>query len=374
MKEVRITHYFAHQFRNLNSVRIAPHPLFNLVVGPNGQGKTNLLESISVGLGFKPLRSLLQSSDLIAFGKDEASVRLQLTGTPTHKLGLSLHAAGKKYLLDDKPSKDLKALHRQFALISFVPEDMGIINASSSHRRRALNQIAQGLIPDYLTHYRSFEKALAHRNQLLKQQFFDPAELDAFDQIFIQAASQVLWARWQSFHQWRTYFERCLPQISTSLPLAANYQPEVGHFDGLQGIQEQLAQKLKENRKEERFRKVTLAGPHLDDIDFRLGEHPARYVASRGQARAAVLALKIGLLNAVADQRQLSPILLLDDVLSELDVEKARLLLRTVSELSAQTFITTTEVPSFIPGPSEVIELKQGQITDLQEAAGMQTL
>lgn len=334
-----VSRIFAHQFRNLESFTLDAHPRLNLLLGNNGQGKTNIIEALSLALSTKTLRQVKLTADLITHGKEEGRVEIKACGENAFDASAHLFVKGKKHEVFGKALKDYSVLFERLAVVSFVPDELQIVHASASHRRRALNQIAAGFFPAYIGLYRRFEKALVSRNQLLKANLCDRDELCAFNKIFASLAAEITLYRQEAISLWAPYFLSSVRDIvGTSFEADVKYVPSSSIKSS-----EVLAQ-LEALSRDESYRRATLCGPHLDDLAFSINGVDARFEASRGQARAIVLALKLGQLNAIAQTRNTPTLLLLDDVTGELDSAKVEHLLDTVAHLNIQTFLTTTHL------------------------------
>jgi DNA replication and repair protein RecF len=342
MKSVYIKKLSAVNFRNLQSVELIPHEKLNVFLGQNGQGKTNLLDAISLGASLRPIRVPKQSADLILFGQEQSLVRAQVCGHDSFSVEVSIFAQGKKVKVAGKPVRDSNHVNSKTAVVTFVPEDLHIVSGSASYRRRLLDQVAAGLFASYVPIYRRYEKALLHRNRLLKAPRIDKAELHSFNNVLADSAAPLIKSRLAALQLLKPLFDVAIKEISgKTFDVDIAYLSEVKSESEIATL---LLAQIKNKESEEYARRVTLCGPHLDDLDIRLNGHPARSVASRGQARAMVLALKIAQMESVARERQLAPILLLDDVVGELDPNNAQRLLDTIERVSAQTFITTTHI------------------------------
>jgi len=350
---MHITKHYVHAFRNLGEIHLDPSPFLNIFIGDNGQGKTNLLESIALGLSLKPIHSFKQNADLIRHGDEQAFVRIHLSDPPSSPPVVSLHISskGKSAKLNDKSIRDASAIASVAPLVVFVPDDLQIVLGSSSLRRRFLDQVTANLYPSYIKLYREYDRALLGRNQLLKSSTLDLAQLDAFTSVVVDRGTCLVDMRLRAMHLWLPFFREALQTISgDTLRCELTYQGSFGAttktdaIPSLQELREQFTVRLKETTREERLRKSTLCGPHLDDLCIILHDLMARQSASRGQARTIVLALKMAHLQTVHAHREVAPILLLDDVVGELDEANAARLLETIRELKAQTFLTTTHL------------------------------
>lgn len=353
---MNLRHLKAVYFRNLKSISLDPKPGLNLFIGDNGQGKTNLLDAIATGAQLKPIRPVKQNSDLILFGEREARIEAQFGEESTLTVSVHIDLDGKKVRINNKPTRDSFALREKIALISFVPEDLSAVMGSASLRRRLLDQITASLYPNYALYYRQYEKVLLQRNRLLKQPLVDLVELSSFTEVLVQSALSIEKARILALEHIRPYYEEAVSKLSDG-----QLTSQLAYLPTSSG---DLKSGLEKIKAEERARKTTLLGPHLDDLDILLNEHPARFSASRGQARVLILALKIAQLQAAFAHRSLSPILLLDDVVGELDPHNALRLLQVVEQFKTQTFITTTHL-SALPvdwQAGQVFEVKEGSV------------
>lgn len=363
-QQLLLTHLRVHQVRNLVSVDVALLSGVTVFVGDNGQGKTNLLESIALGSYLKPIRPIRHLKDLVQIGCEEAALSVQVGGRDNFDVRMALTPLGKRVWVGGKPIRDAATLAERLSVVTFVPDDLNMVIGGASYRRKALDQLCYGLFPAYLTHLRAYEKALLHRNQLLKQPAIDHALLNSFTQMLVQSGAQVLKLRLDALEIIQPHFEQALLSISNQT-LQGSMQYEASHIDmQKQTVEESLNQAFVSCYAEERARKTTVIGPHLDDLSLQLNGHLARYTASRGQSRALVLAFKIAQLNSICAHRLISPILLLDDVVSELDPHNAQALLNTVESLQVQTFITTTHL-SALPFQQEhlhVMYVKEGRL------------
>jgi len=345
MNQVFIDQIFAYHFRNLKMIKFKPSSQINIFFGKNGQGKTNLLEAICLASSLKTIRSV-RNRDLISFGKEQSHIKASISGQDAFTVEVDVFLQGKKVQIANKAIKSSSTINQKTAVVTFVPDDLNIVTGSASFRRHLLDQTASGFFPTYLALYRRFEKALLDRNRLLKSSMLDKAELEAFSEVFTQTAAPLIKARREAIQILRSEFIDTINEISAGI-INADIAYECAIADSNEEeeqIRKALHEKLESLKKEEIFRKTTLYGPHLDDICIQIDSHLARHIASRGQARAVILALKTAQINCTAALRNLTPILLLDDVMGELDPNNTKRLLNTIQHLGAQTFITTTHL------------------------------
>jgi DNA replication and repair protein RecF len=375
--QAKLSNLKVRQLRNLASIEFQASPTINVFHGDNGQGKTNMLEGIAIASGLRPLRSVQRYRDLVMNGQQEAHLHALFTGNDSFTVDLSLGLKGKQLQLSGKPLKDSAQLMERLATVSFVPDDMNMVMGSGSFRRRALDQLAFGLFPAHVSICRRYERALSQRNALLKAEFFDRHVYASYTELLVEHATLLTDYRLRALQVFMPFFRQTLSSLNQnkfSIKLTYTHSlasdqdskltSDLEAFD-VNEYQNQLKVALSKREFEERRRKVTVAGPHLDDLLIDLNDASAQKTASRGQARTMVLAFKIAHLLAVVAERKLTPLLLLDDVMSELDPHHAQSLMHTVAELGAQTFITTASLNT-LPLPADIkpacFEIRAGAI------------
>ncbi|MEM7495855.1 MAG: DNA replication/repair protein RecF [Myxococcota bacterium] len=363
-----ITEFTVHNVRNLARVHIQPHSSLNIFCGDNAQGKTNLLETLSLACCGKPLRPVTSTAELITFGQDGGKIHLRCGGGVPFDIDVALRPKGKVLRLGGKALRRFAQLADRIAVISFVPDDLGIVLGSASHRRKALDQLCGGLLPAYVDWYRRYERALIDRNRLLKEGRASPALRAPFDHLLARTGAHIIHFRLRAMRVWLPLLQRVFDRITGgSVPVHMAYQSTLpidpDTIPEPAALTETFAAALQRHRDEEQRRGLTLCGPHLEDIRLLLADKPARQVASRGQARGLVLALKLAHLRAVAESRDCCPLLLLDDVMGELDRHHAQRLLQTLQQCGAQAFMTTTHLDHAPDMPHRLFWIQGGEVT-----------
>lgn len=352
MPSIYLRHLKLHQFRNLADASLDFGEGITVLWGHNGQGKTNILEAISLLASFRTFRSLKTTMDLIQFGLDEGMCSGSFKrGEVDTNVRMEIRDGKKSNFIDNKPVRDRQKIHEKIALVTFVPDDLNIVSGSGSNRRKLLNQLCYNLYPTYATLYRKYERALGQRNQLLKQYPIPKSELDAFTEILVQLGEDINEHRRRALDVWQPLFQASLASITDGLLDVAIDYPAVD-----------LAEQFSRRRDEEIARKTTILGPHLDDLEVRMNTELARYSASRGQCRAIVLAMKLAQIEAIRRLREMNPILLLDDVVGELDHHFAKHLLDHIHRCETQTFITTTHLDLIPMKADRSFEISCGKI------------
>ncbi|HVO20589.1 MAG TPA: DNA replication and repair protein RecF [Anaeromyxobacter sp.] len=332
-------------FRNLAATSLLPSPRATVLVGENGQGKTNLLEAVYYLTTLKALRpGRLQ--DLIRFGAERAEVAGDLEG-PGGQRRAAVRVAGgaRTAFLDGKPQESFDDYFEGLAAVAFTPDDLLLVKAGPEGRRRFLDRAAFNRWPAVLTEAREFLRALRARNAALRRG--GPEVEESFRLPLARAGARLLLRR-------RALLEELAPRVRAAFqeisgPAAPearlDYRPAAGMR--IEGTEPELAERLAEllgaRLAHDRERGYTTAGPQADDAVLSLDGRGARLYGSQGQQRALVLALKIAEIENLRAAHSRPPLLLLDDVSSELDPAKNGFLLGYLRGLEGQSFLTTTD-------------------------------
>ena len=316
---------------------IEPHPRFNVLSGDNGQGKTNVLEAIYL-LG--TLRSFRagKTEEMVRFGAAQALVRARVEKLGTQRMLEVALAPGHKHGRVDGKGARASDYFGGFNVVLFAPEDLRLPKGPPAGRRRFLDRAVWNAHPAYLAEVQTYEKVLRSRNAVLRDG--GPAEmLEVYDEQLARAAVAIVTRR-------RTLAEELGPRVraafervtQTGLLLGIAYETALE----ITNIEHSLREKLIKDRRKDLARGATSSGPHVDDLTLVLDGKPARLYASQGQLRAIVLALKIAEIEFLREKLGDSPVLLLDDVSSELDPTRNAQLFDFLKSVPCQAFITTT--------------------------------
>jgi DNA replication and repair protein RecF len=342
---VRLATLDISHFRNLARVTLAPSPRATVFVGQNGQGKTNLLEAVYFLCTLKPLRAG-RLAELVRFGEQRAAVAGDFDGPGgLRRVAVTVGAEGRIALLDGKPQERLDAYFEGLAAVCFAPDDLLVVKGGPEGRRRALDRAAFNRWPALLGEARSYVRALRARNAALRAG--SPAVEESFRGPLVRAGARLQLRR-------RDLVRELAPRVAAAFadisgpgapPATLAYRPSAGvEVEGPEPeVQARLAAALGRRAERDRERGYTSAGPHMDDLAIGIGERGARAYASQGQQRAVVLALKIAEIENLRAALGRPPLLLLDDVSSELDPEKNRFLLEYLARLPGQAFLTATD-------------------------------
>lgn len=346
---MRLTRVALSNVRNYSTLDFEPQPGLNVFVGDNAQGKSNLLEAISLlgtGKSFRTSRE----ADLIATGLEVASIsgEAQLAhGTIRLSCTVTNTARGtrKLYTVNGESVKYAKFLGSA-KVVTFIPSDLQLVSGSPSLRRSMLNTALAQDEPQYYHHLVRYQKAVTQKNALLRSDAIDGDLLEIYNHTLVETGVQLMLAR--------AHFVASLDRAAQGVHrswvdaperLALNYAPNV-HFEvaTADAVGAAFVARLAERREAEFARKVSLVGPHRDDLEFVLDGAPLAAYGSQGQQRTAVLALKVAEYMVMHERSGEAPLLLLDDVLSELDAQRAHAFLAGVGAYE-QAFMTTTQMP-----------------------------
>ncbi|MDI9508311.1 MAG: DNA replication/repair protein RecF [Clostridiales bacterium] len=331
------------EFRNYEQLNLEFDKGINILYGGNAQGKTNILEAIYLAGTTKSHRGS-KDREIIKFNKDQAHIRLNIEKDQvSHRIDMHLKKNKAKGVAIDKiPIKRQGELFGLLNLVFFSPEDLNIIKNGPGERRRFLDLELCQLDKIYMYHLTNYNKTLAQRNNLLKQISFNRKLLDTlyiWDSKLIEHGSIVISTRKQFIGKLNESIYPIHRKLTGGKEeLRLQYEPNVKYED--------FKDKLINSLERDLYLKMTNIGPHRDDMSFLFGKIDIKKFGSQGQQRTSALSLKLAELQLVKEVIKESPILLLDDVLSELDRERQNYLLNSIGDI--QTFLTCTGLEEFI--------------------------
>lgn len=358
-------------FRNYERLELIPAPTINVLYGQNGAGKTNILEALHlIGLGRSHRGA--RDADMVRHGA--AAYRVSATVTRRQislNIDLTYRTAGRKEVrLNATRQHRLSDLLGHFNVIVFSPEDLQLIKGSPALRRRYLDFALSQVSPAYGHALARYNEALLQRNNLLRDlagKRASAALLDVWDDQLAEHGAELLIRRATAMTHLAALAAAEHNRITNGQEqLIATYAPSpAGRFSEVDRATARavLLRAIAETRHEDVLRGQTLIGPHRDDITVSINGRNGRQFASQGQQRTAALALKLAELAYIASVVHDEPVLLLDDVFSELDDCRRGLLLDTISG-RIQTFITTTNLNALkeSAAPAAVFCVAAGQV------------
>ena len=337
-------------YRNYENQQMDFENKVNVILGENAQGKTNIMESIYV-LAMAKSHRTSNDKDLIRwdeeYAKIEGRVKKRTTSIPIEIL---ISKKGKKAKVNHMEQQKLSQYVGNMNVVMFAPEDLNLVKGSPQLRRRFLDMEIGQVSPLYLHDYSQYQKILQQRNHFLKMlQVKKQGNLDMLEVLtdqFIEYAVKILEKRFQFLALLQNWAEPIHKGISRDLEtLQIKYKPsaDVSESMSLSKMVEVYKEKFDKIKQREIDRGVTLFGPHRDDLLFFVNGRDVQTFGSQGQQRTAALSLKLAEIELIHSEIGEYPILLLDDVLSELDDYRQSHLLNTIQG-KVQTFVTTTSV------------------------------
>lgn len=352
-------------FRSYDELRWEPEPGVNLLSGRNGAGKTNLLEAISY---LASLSSFRGSPDvaLVAHGADSAFLRGEVrAGDASSLVEVEIRPRGGRRAFVNRQRLARSAdLLGHVRAVAFLPEDLDMVKRGPAYRRVFLDAVAVQLWPGSYLDQMEYERAVRQRNSFLKQGDRDIATLDVWDARVAQAGGKVMARRARTAAALATHLQGAYAAVS-----GAGAEVRIEYESGWGGsldpsilgsdFTQSLAASLGRSRKEDQDRKVTTIGPHRDEPIFWLNGHDIRHHGSQGEQRTLALALRLSAHDAITQMTSIRPLLLLDDVFSELDVERSAALARILPR--SQVVITTADI-SEIPLEGALWEVSAGSV------------
>ncbi|HET6319450.1 MAG TPA: DNA replication/repair protein RecF [Chloroflexota bacterium] len=325
-----------------------------VIVGPNAAGKTNLIEGLVVlGTGHSHRASL--DGELISWGADFARLEADVTADVDSRLELVIArtsaGGGRKKALVNGVARRPAALSAALPVVLFAPEDMLLIVGSPSGRRAAIDTLVAQTVPAAAATMANYSRALTQRNNLLRairDGIAAPDELRFWDNVIVDDGSQIVDWRHEQMARLASPLAEAHAEIAPEEPpLELVYlSKETPGPD--ETTRDALRRRLAETAEKEQWNGQTLIGPHRDDISFVSVGRDLSNFASRGQQRTAILALKLATLAVLRETHGQPPLLLLDDVFSELDPQRRAHLVRRIGELP-QAFVTTTTTDDLDP-------------------------
>ena len=330
-------------FRNYERLSVEFSEGTNILYGKNAQGKTNILEAVCLAATTKSQRGA-RDREMIRMGCDEGHIRMILVKNDNeYRIDIHLKKTGGKGIaVGGVPVRKASDLYGIAGIVQFSPEDLNIIKNGPSARRRFLDQILCGIDRIYMSDLVMYNRCLKERGALLKELPFRSdriGELDIWDFKIAEIGKRITAGR----KQFTADFSRKAREIHLSLTggrehLDVIYEPDTD--------EEHFEERQKKMRETDLKLKSTNCGPHRDDLGIRANDMDLRIYGSQGQQRTEALSLKMAEIKTIEEYRHDMPVLLLDDVLSELDTERQTALLSVISR--TQTLITCTGLDEFV--------------------------
>lgn len=358
-----ISHLSLATFRSYKSLELPLEPGISIFIGRNGEGKTNIIESV-LYLSFLNSHRVSSDGPLVQLGSNSAYVRAK-TQLPDREVLVELEINAEKAnraRINQNPVRSQKELFGIVQAIYFSPEDLDLVRGDPSERRKFIDQLLilrsprmAGVISDY-------ERAVRQRNSLLKSRASTDS-LAAWDEQVSNFGGEIIAARLLALSNFEPIFQEIYSDISSEKLAQIKYKSSIDDPSiDPQSNTEKILERMKATRAAEIERGLTLTGPHRDDLLLHLGDHLVKGYASHGESWSIALSLKLATYKLLENDG-LKPILILDDVFSELDEER-RIHLIELAKSAEQTFITVAvenDLPKELKGNR--YQVKSGSVT-----------
>ncbi len=369
IKELSLKNY-----RNYENEKIEFNKNLNIIIGENAQGKTNLVEALYV-LGFGKSFRTINDKELINMSKEFTHISIELKKNSEDLLiEFKCNQKQKKEIkINELPLRKIAELIGEFNVVIFSPEDLLLVKGSPSARRRYIDKSISQIYPNYYHLLIDYNKILKQRNNLLKQMSFNSSSkimIDIWDEKLSEYGSKIMVYRLDFIKKLQKICFEIHYKISNgkeelkidyiSTYLAKNLDAKDGYDKIYSGMIRNLQSKLDIDCK----RGFTSVGPHRDDLSLSINDIDIKKFGSQGQVRTTALSLKLSEIQIIKETINENPILILDDVLSELDHIRQNHLIEYISNI--QTFITTTEINSILEENimrAKIIDIHDGKIT-----------
>ncbi|HKL12378.1 MAG TPA: DNA replication/repair protein RecF [Halanaerobiales bacterium] len=336
-------------YRNIDNSYLNLDPNLNIFIGNNGQGKTNLLEAVYLMATTESHRTN-RDSELIQWDKESALVQLKLI-KDDYDLTISYKIEGrnKQIKINKNPLEKISDLVGNLNVILFSPEDLKIVKGGPNNRRKFLDLEISQVNPYYYHLLKEYDHILRQRNKLLKKMYNKSNRnidlLEVWDDKLAEKGAKILYKRLQVLNKLKILArlaQRKLTAGQENLNIKYDCTLNINKNNDKDEINKIFLNKLKRDRKDEFERGYTLSGPHRDDLILTINEMNVRKYGSQGQQRTVALGLKLAELEFMKSESGEYPVLLLDDVFSELDKNRRNTLLSIIND-KIQTLITTTD-------------------------------
>ena len=333
------------KFRNYDKLDIKFNDKLNIIIGNNAQGKTNILEAIYF---LSITKSFLSINDKNCMKKDEVFTKIEgniRTNKGKNKLSLLLNENGKKLEINDNEIKKHSDYIGNLKVIIFNPDNIRLIKDAPGNRRRFLNIEISQLYGKYINLLNEFNVVLKQRNEylkIIKNNNYNEIYFSILNEKFVELSYEIYKYRISFIDNLNKYIGQIFKEISGFDGLYIKYIPSVDILD-MDNFKTIMLNKLKDNYDRELIYGNSLYGPHRDDFSFKINENDLLLYGSQGQLKMAILALKLSEIDVFNEVSQEYPILLLDDLFSELDVSKRNNVISYLNR-DIQTILTTTDL------------------------------
>lgn len=342
-------------FRNIKNIVFEPINEINIISGENAQGKTNLIEAIWFFTGAKSFRGI-KNTEAIKKGEEKANIKLTFSDNNienTAEIEIKEKSVAK---LNGKTLKMPSLLAGNFKCVVFSPDDLNIICGAPATRRRFIDIAIGQLYPKYIDILREYTRAVKQRNNILKDSVKDGSLL-----FLIEDFEKIIAAEGEKIINYRKRYLELINEKAVLIYSGISDKKETLKIEYESTVKENLLNELEASRQNDRFSGVTSVGPHRDDIIFSIDNLNSRDFASQGQKRSIALSLKLAEAEIIKEKTDKQPVILLDDVMSELDKKRQNYILNKIK--GVQVFITCCDEENFSSlEKGNIVRIKNGEI------------
>lgn len=352
-------------FRNYRESTLDFGDGINIIYGDNAQGKTNILEGIYLfSMGRSPRTN--HDVEMVNYDAEKAEICLKFSDKERDLTGeMTLFKNRRKLIsINDVPLKKNSELVGRFRVVYFGPEYLGLVKEGPKQRRKNLDVLISQLRPKYFSTLSSYKKLVESKNALLKMDHPNMAMLDILNTKMVDLSAEIMLYRREYIKKLEVIAKEIQKEISSGREeLEIRYQTSVGEIDSLdnQGIKELIKAKLQGAKDRELNMRESLIGPHREDIGYFVNGKEAKPYASQGQQKTIVLVEKLAEVQLIKEETGDNPVLLLDDIMSELDRKRQSFILNHIKGM--QIIITCTDTEGFdLNGEKKLFKIDEGQV------------
>jgi DNA replication and repair protein RecF len=361
---VHLAHLRLRDFRNYPRLDVDFAPGFQLLLGDNAQGKTNVLEAVYLMSTLRSFRGV-GSAQMVRHGQKGYFVGGSVVGQGGHEIKMYWSSTERSLSVDGRQVRRLSDYLGTLRSVVFCTEDLLLVKGTARSRRRFLDLLLSQTHPTYLPSLQRYAQALRSRNALLKRSNLDEVALESFTRELVSVGEEIIRLRRELVPRFSPLARLAYRRIAHEAEeLRIEYQPSVKKDFGIE---------LAQSRRREQAYRATLIGPHRDDLQLLLNDRSAGQFGSEGQKRTLAIALKMAQAEYLTGIHGSPPILLIDDVMGELDVKRRSgllPLLERAHQAQGQVFMTATEEnwPSELGRKLQRWQIAKGSLTRLSES------
>ena len=339
-------------FRNYEKLDLTLHPELNILIGPNGAGKTNILESLLV---LSNTRSFRCDHDREMIRKDAEYARIEAASTD-ERFRVLIQKSGKSLFYNGENIRKSSDYIGKLNVILFKPDDLFLFDTSPKERRSVLDVEIGKVSKNYLKQLLEYHRLLQDKNALLKQESINEALLDITEEAMLERILQIDKEREEFFAFLNERIAAAYRQLA-----GTNEEVSIVYKPCCDGTKEDIRSHFQKNREREKILGFALYGPHKEDYSFQFEHYPASSYASQGQKRMIMIAFKYSLYEYIHEKTKRRPLVLLDDVLSELDQKNRERLFALLPQ--AQTILTGTDLQGIdLSRDHRIFQVREGEV------------